>query len=136
MATLTIDHQKICFLIIKAREFDAKMEVETPEPGSSPADDDEREILFDYPDDPTAEEIRGLIANLNEDELAELLALTWVGGGDYDVDEWDDALAEARDNPDALRPDSFLGVPLLGDLLEEGLAELGLSCADVEFDRL
>lgn len=136
MATLTIDHQKICFLIIKAREFDAKMEVETPEPGSNPADDGEREILFDYPDDPTAEEIRGLIANLNEDELAELLALTWVGGGDYDVDEWDDALAEARDNPDALRPDSFLGVPLLGDLLEEGLAELGLSCADVEFDRL
>ena len=136
MATLTIDHQKICFLIIKAREFDAKMEVETPEPGSNPADDGEREILFDYPDDPTAEEIRGLIANLNEDELAELLALTWVGGGDYDVDEWDDALAEARDNPDALRPDSFLGVPLLGDLLEEGLADLGLSCADVEFDGL
>lgn len=136
MATLTIDHEKICYLIIKAREFDAKMDVETPEPGGNPTDNADREILFDYPDDPTAEEIRGLIANLNADEVVELLALMWIGAGDYDVDEWDDALADARDDPDSLRPEAFLGTPLLGDLLEEGLAELGLSCADVEFNRL
>ncbi len=136
MATLTIDHEKICYLIIKAREFDAKMDVETPEPGSNPADDGEREVLFDYPDDPTAEEIRGLLATLNDDELIEVLALTWIGAGDYDVDEWDDAVAVARDNPDSRRAEAFLGMPLLGDLLEEGLAELGLSCADVAFDHL
>jgi hypothetical protein len=136
MATLTIDHEKVCYLIIKAREFDAKMEAEVPEPGDNPADDAEREILFDYPDDPTVEEIRGFLGSLNEDEMIELLALMWVGSGDYDIDEWDDALNDARDDADSRRPDALLGMPLLGDFLDEGLAQFGISCADVELGRL
>jgi len=133
---LTIALEKVCFLIIKAREFDAKMEPEVPEPGDNPTDDAEREILFDYPDDPTVEEIRGFIESLNEDEMAELLALVWVGQGDYDAEDWEEALADARDNPDERRVESFLGIPLLGDFLEEGLAEFGLSCEEVDFNRL
>jgi Protein of unknown function (DUF3775). len=133
---LTIALEKLCFLIIKAREFDAKMEPEVPEPGDNPIDDADREILFDYPDDPTVEEIRGFIESLNEDETVELLALVWVGQGDYDVDEWEEALADARDNPDERRVEAFLGIPLLGDFLEEGLAEFGLSCEDVDLRRL
>lgn len=133
---LTIALEKVCFLIIKAREFDAKMEPEVPEPGDNPTDDAEREILFDYPDDPTVEEIRGFIESLNEDEMTDLLALVWVGQGDYDAEDWEDALADARDNPDERRVESFLGIPLLGDFLEEGLAEFGLSCEEIDFNRL
>lgn len=136
MATLTLDHEKVCYLIIKAREFDAKMEVEAPEPGDNPADDDARQILFDYPDDPTVEEIRGFLATLNEDELTELLALMWVGAGDYDIEEWEEAIGDAREDEDSRRPETFLGTPLLGDFLEEGLAQFGVSCADVEMGRL
>jgi len=55
-------------------------------------DDADREILFDYPDDPTVEEIRGFLESLNEDEATELLALVWVGRGDFDVDEWEEAV--------------------------------------------
>jgi hypothetical protein len=133
---LTIPLEKVCFLIIKAREFDAKMEPEVPEPGDNPIDDADREILFDYPDDPTVEEIRGFIESLNEDETVELLALVWVGQGDYDVEEWEEAVADARDNPDERRVEAFLGIPLLGDFLEEGLAEFGLSCEEVDLRRL
>jgi len=133
---LTIAPERVCFLIIKAREFDAKMEPEVPEPGDNPVDDEDREILFDYPDDPTVEEIRGFLEQLNEDESVELLALLWLGEGDYDADEWEEALAEARDNPDERRTEAFLSVPLLGDFLEQGLAELGYSCEDVELGRL
>ncbi len=133
---LTIALEKVCFLIIKAREFDAKMEPEVPEPGDNPTDDADREVLFDYPDDPTVEEIRGFIESLNEDEIVELLALVWLGQGDYDIDEWDDALADARDNPDERRLEAFLAIPMLGDFLEEGLAEFGLSCEEVDLGRL
>ena len=133
---LTIALEKICFLIIKAREFDAKMEPEVPEPGDNPTDDADREILFDYPDDPTVEEIRGFIESLNEDELAEILALVWIGEGDYDVDEWESAIADARENPDERRPEALLSIPLLGDFLEEGLAEMGYSCSDEKMNRL
>ncbi|MBL8658796.1 MAG: DUF3775 domain-containing protein [Rhodospirillales bacterium] len=136
MATLTLDHEKVCYLIIKAREFDAKMEPEVSEPGDNPTDDAEREILFDYPDDPTVEEIRSFLAAFNVDEMVELLALMWVGSGDYDIDEWEDALEDARDDPDSRRIDAFLGMPLLGDFLEEGLAQFDISCADIEMGRL
>lgn len=133
---LTIALDKICFLIIKAREFDAKMEPEVPEPGDNPTDDADREVLFDYPDDPTVEEIRGFIESLNEDELVEILALVWIGEGDYDVEEWQSAVADARDNPDERRAEALLSIPLLGDFLEEGLAEMGYSCTDEETGRL
>lgn len=133
---LTIDPTKVCYLIIKAREYDAKVEPEIPDPGDNPIDDQDREILFDYPDDPTSEEIKAFIEGLNTDEAAELLALMWIGAGDFDVDEWDAAVAAALDAPESRRADAFLGVPLLADYLEEGLSALGYSCGDVEIDRL
>lgn len=133
---LTIDPAKVCYLIIKAREFDAKMEPEVPDPGDNPIDDADREILFDYPDDPTVDEIRGCIETLNEDESAELLALVWIGGGDYEASDWAAAVKTAREDEDDRRADALLSIPLLADYLEEGLAALGYSCRDVEMGRL
>ncbi len=127
---LTIDPERVCFLIIKAREFDAKMEPEVSDPGDNPIDDDDREILFDYPDDPTVEEIKACLESLNVDEAAEVLALVWIGAGDYELDEWRQAVADARDDADSRRAEALLGIPLLGDFLEEGLAALGYSCED------
>jgi Protein of unknown function (DUF3775) len=133
---LNIAPDKVCYLIIKAREFDAKMEPEVPDPGDNPIDDADREILFDYPDDPTVEEIRGFLESLNEDEVIELLALVWLGRSDYEIEEWDEAIADARNSPEERSLDAFLSIPLLADYLEEGLAEHGYSCEDVELNRL
>lgn len=133
---LTIDPVKVCYLIIKAREFDAKMEPEVSDPGDNPIDDADREILFDYPDDPTVDEIRGCLDALNEDESAELLALVWIGSGDYEARDWRRAVTAAREDPDDRRAEALLSVPLLANYLEEGLAALGYSCRDVEMDRL
>ncbi len=94
---LEIDPTKVCFIIVKAREFDAKTEVVEPDPGSNPADDGGRAVLEDYPDDPVYEELERLIGSLNEDEQANLVALAWLGRGDYTSEEWDEALATARD---------------------------------------
>lgn len=133
---LTIPLEKVCFLIIKAREFDAKMDPEVSDPGDNPIDDDDREILFDYPDDPTVEEIRGFLELINEDEAIDILALVWLGRGDYDVDDWKDAVAAARDAPEERSIEALMGIPLLADFLECGLDELGYSCTDFEIDRL
>ena len=133
---LTIDPERVCFLIIKARAFDAKMEPEVSDPGDNPIDDGNRAVLFDYPDDPTVEEIKACIESLNVDEAAEVLALVWIGAGDYDVSEWRQAVSAARDDPDSRRAEALLGIPLLGDYLEEGLAALGYSCEDTEASHL
>ena len=55
--TLTISPEKVCFVIIKAREFDAKDEVTEPDPGSNPSDDRNAAILEDHDDDPVVEEL-------------------------------------------------------------------------------
>ncbi|MBB6464300.1 DUF3775 domain-containing protein [Aminobacter carboxidus] len=73
----------------------------------------------------TEKELRGLIADLNVDQAAELVALAWVGRGDYDAAEWLDAVAEARQRGNRRTAKYLLGMPMLGDWLEEGLEALG-----------
>jgi hypothetical protein len=43
--TLTISSEKVCFIIVKAREFDAKDAVTEPDPASNPTDDKETAVL-------------------------------------------------------------------------------------------
>jgi hypothetical protein len=68
--------------------------------------------------------------------LRELVALTWIGRGDYDADDWDDVLSEVEDTREKHTIDYLLGTPLLADYLEDALSQFGLSCEDVELDRL
>ncbi|MBK8175565.1 MAG: DUF3775 domain-containing protein [Rhodospirillales bacterium] len=131
---LTISIEKVCYLIGKARAFDAQIAPEASELEDNPLDDP-LEVLFAESDDPAIEELKRFFESLSEDETIELLALTWLGQGDYDVEEWGDALADAKEYADERRVEAFLGIPLLGDYLEEGLAEFGLSCAEFEAGR-
>ena len=135
-ASLEIDLEKVCYIIIKAREFDAKEEGEEEEEGSNAADDSEREILLDFPNDPTYLELRSFLESLNRDEYVDLLALVWLGRGDYTVEEWPEVISEARGIVDKKAPDYLLGIPLLADFLEEGLNALGFSCEDTEREHL
>lgn len=73
----------------------------------------------------TAEELRELINDLNVDEAAELVALAWVGRGDYDASEWTEALTAARERTNRRTAKYLLGMPLLADWLEEGLEAIG-----------
>jgi hypothetical protein len=65
--------------LLKAREFDVKVEPGEPDPGSNPADSGEEEILEDYADDSTSAELKAAIDNLSGDEIVDLIELTWVG---------------------------------------------------------
>jgi hypothetical protein len=131
-----ISTETVCFVIVKARELDVKVAPVELDEGSNASDDAMQRILEDYADDPTYEELRSFLAALSEDELSELVALTWIGRGDYDADDWDDVLDEVRDVREGHTIDYLLGTPLLADYLEEALAQFGLSCEDVELDRL
>ena len=123
--TLSVPMDTLAFIIEKAREFDAEVEVDDPDSGSNAADDNGVAILEDTADNPTEEELTAILAGLNEDELAELLALVWVGRGDFDKQSWGEAINGARATRDKRIVPYLLGTPMLGDLVEEGLAELG-----------
>ncbi len=133
---LTISPEKVCFIIIKAREYDAKEEVDEPDPGSNPSDDKDVEILEDYADDPVVEEITSLINSMSEDEQIDLVAMAWLGRDDYTAADWPEVRKEAAEAHNDRTAAYLLGIPDLGDILEEGLSMLGFSCEDVEMGRL
>ena len=136
---LDTDLETICWLIVKVREF----EVEDAMPAE--AGDDDRTITPDPQDgeeelaetdesrvqeDPIYAEAKRVIDELNEEAQVELVALTWLGRGDYTgSDEWQEALDEAANRHAEINTAEYLlGNPLLADYLEEGLSQLGLSC--------
>jgi hypothetical protein len=135
-AELGISQDKLCYIIIKAREFDVKVDPVEEKIGSNAVDDGERQVLEDFADDPTLAELREAIEDLNEDEVVELIALAWVGRGDFGRAEWREAVALARDRHRLKSADYLIGMPLLGDYLEEGYAALGGSCEAVSIDHL
>jgi hypothetical protein len=119
---LEIDPSKVDEIIQKARMFDAKEELSDPQSGSNATDDDMRDILEDIADDPTYQELLEMIRNLDEDEQIRLVALAWVGRGTFDASEWKDALKQARAEHNNRTAEYLVGLPLLGDYLEEGRA--------------
>ncbi len=127
---ITIDPDKVCHIIVKARAFDAKEEVVEEDYASNPTDEDMREVLQDYPDDPTYDELREFIGSLNEDEQIELVALAWLGRGSFTAEEWEEAKAEAGRAHNERTAEYLLGMPLLADYLSEGLAAFGKSCEE------
>jgi len=134
--TLTISPEKVCFIIIKAREFDAKDEVTEPDPGSNPLDDKDVAVLEDHEDDPVVEELTSFVNCLSEDEQIDLVALTWLGREDYSASDWSTVRDEAARAHNERTADYLLGTPLVGDYLEEGLSMLGYSCEEFELGRL
>ena len=133
---LTISPEKVCFIIMKAKEFDAKDEVTEPDPGSNPSDDMDVEVLEEHADDPVVEEITSLINSLSEDEQIDLVALVWLGRDDYSASDWATVRAEAARAHNQRTAEYLLGTPLVGDFLEEGLSMLGYSCEEFEIGRL
>jgi hypothetical protein len=127
---LGISTEKVRFIIVKARQFDAKEGDADPDEGSNAADDGMADVLEDQPeDDSVRQEIVSFINGLNEEEQINLVALVWVGRGTYDIEDWDDAIDTARTEHNKRTAQYLLGLPLLGDYLAEGLEAF-----DEEFD--
>ena len=134
---LGISTEKVRFVIIKARQFDAKEGDSDPDDGSNAADDGEADVLEDKPDDDAVrQELTSFINGMDEEERANLVALAWVGRETYGTDEWAEALDTARTEHGKRTAQYLLGLPLLGDYLADGLAEFGEDFDDESDEEL
>lgn len=133
---LSITTDKVCYVIVKAREFDVKDVVTDPDDASNASDDSMVSVLEDHADDPVVYELRAAIAAMNEDEQVDLVALAWLGRGDGTMEEWDDLRKEAARAHNQRTASYLLGMPLLADYLEEGLSQFGRSCEEFEMGHL
>src|SRR6516162_8812093 len=129
---LAISPEKVAAILTKARQFDVKDVVTDPDSGSNASDDAMLSVLEDHADDPVRTELIAIIRGLNEDEQVDLVALTWLGRGDGELGDWDDIRAEASRAHNRRTAQYLLGIPLLGDYLEEALAQLGHSVEEFE----
>ena len=125
---MDISTDKVCELILRVREFDVKEGVTDPDSGSNPIDDGSTDVLTSAAGDSTEDQIREFIEGLNDDERHDLVALTWSGRGDFEATDWPEALRTAREREAGPTADYLLGIPNLGDLLDEGLNALGRRC--------
>ena len=131
---LTIDPDKVCGIIVKARVFDAGLDATGDDPGSDLAHGEVEHLeahgeqTDQDEEDNTEDELAAMISTLNEDEQIELVALAWLGRGSYTVEEWADAVSEATRAHNDRTAQYLMGIPLLADYLEEGLAAFELSC--------
>jgi hypothetical protein len=128
--------EQLAYIIEKAREFDAETPPVDADSGSNPTDDNEVAILEDTGDNPTRQELAAALDALDDDQRIEVLALMWLGRGDFERGEWRDALAQAREIHNERETKYLIGTPLLADYLEEALDALGYSREDYETDRL
>lgn len=125
---LDLNPDIVCHIINLAHEFHAKEEVVLPEEPFSPSDDWAMQILAAHAGDSTYAELSTAIADLEPDQQASLVALMWVGRGDFEVSEWQEALDEATREATARTAEYLLATPLVADYLAEGLNQMGYSC--------
>lgn len=129
MAALTITPDVAFSIVLKAREFDVKVPQTDPDSGSNPSDDGSVDALEFGPDDQTQHELASVISDLNDDEQLDLIALIWLGRGDFVLAEWQAARDAAQDIGRERTPRYVIGIPLVGEYLEEGLALFGETIA-------
>ena len=132
MPELQISLDKVCFMIVKAREFDVKDAASDENSGSNATDDNNLDVLESHSDDPVEGELTGFIQAMTDDEQIDLVTLMWFGRGDATPDEWASLREEATHAHNDRTAEYLLGTPLLGDHLEEALSKLDLSCSAYE----
>jgi hypothetical protein len=132
---LRVSSERLFFIVVKAREFDAKVPRSDGASASNPTDDGAREVLDDVLDG-TAEELQGAIDQLSQEEQADLTALVWTGRGDFDRTAFAEARALAHERQHGPTSRYLMGIPNLSDLIEEGVTQLGHSFEEYELGRL
>lgn len=127
---LSLPVETVCYIIAKAREFDAKDAA--TDAGSSPLDEEDLSAaaLEDRPSDPVEEELTTLISDLSEDAQIDLVTLTWLGRDDGSEEDWESLHESAAEAHNEFTANYLCGNPLLSDHLSAGLAVLGFDCAD------
>ncbi|WP_417484799.1 DUF3775 domain-containing protein [Maricaulis salignorans] len=108
-------------LILRARAYDSKEQIDDfqSDPDSSEVDFVESMLTGDR--DPIRDEIKNWIDCLDEESQVELVALYWIGRGDFDGSEFIAAVREALARRSSPTAEYLLGAPMLGDYLETGL---------------
>ena len=128
-----INRTKAYDIALLARAFYAQTDAVKPDRVTDGADKFV-ELLEACSGNAIFEELRDAIDVLNADEKAVLVALVWVGRGDYYADEWEKALDHAKSEHNEHTALYLISMPRLSDYLMAGLSEFGMKCEEADFE--
>lgn len=125
---LELNTETVCRLIQLAREFHAQEEVVIPETRGNPSGDWAAQTLARHVDDLTFQEFRSIINDMEPEQQVQVVALLWIGRGDFSKEEWEEVMDQARDDWTPETAEYLIVHPLLADYLMEGLDLFGYGC--------
>jgi glycine/D-amino acid oxidase-like deaminating enzyme len=132
---LALDPATVRRFIDKAKALSADLNLENLDQSADTVEFDEERLedthhhdglAEEEAEDLTSEELRELIDDLNTDEAASLVAIAWVGRGDFEANDFTTALSEAKERAEGSTSAYLMGMPLLAEHLESGLDSLGV----------
>jgi len=121
---LNVNTGTINLLIELAREFQANLDMPIGEEPGSLEEDWESQALAEHAGNPVLQEFRATIEALNPEDQQQVVALMWLGRGDYALDEADEALGYAAEAWNPNTADYLISHPMLADHLATGLEML------------
>ncbi len=127
MPELTINSDYMRRIIEKMRAIMGREGSVMPDLGGNASDDERPLTLQEGPGDMLAQELVEEITALDVDHKHELVALMWVGRGDFGPQEWQEALELAEDRHTGSTARYLLSHPRVADQIANGLEELGFS---------
>jgi hypothetical protein len=126
-----INPAKVCFVIEKSRELLSE-DIGVQPDASDFADDVDRGRPPDAARGSIRRELVEFIKDLDVDESVALVALAWIGRGDFEPEDWRSAVAAAEERREGPTWKYLLGMALLPDYLEDALSAFGRSCEAFE----
>ncbi|MEO5612131.1 MAG: DUF3775 domain-containing protein [Sphingomicrobium sp.] len=125
----------LCRIILRGREYEAQTPSDS-DGNETPDDVDDEDggtlsVLDDTLNDSVEVELRAVLEDLGEDQLAEVVAFCWVGQGTYEAADWNEAMEEATELASGggkMAVEELMDMPMLASVLEAGLAAFDLSC--------
>ena len=125
-----INQEIICNIIEKAREINIADDLMLSGDRADLSDAEWEEILAEYLDDLSYLELKDLIDELEPDQQQDVIALLYIGRGDFTKNEWKEACQQASTIKIPNRAYYLISKPMLAEYLTEGLAIFGLSCGE------
>lgn len=123
MPELELNTETIRIIIDKVHAFHAQDDVSLPDENEDEAINEDVLMQFatDFAGDAYYQELKATIDDMEPDQQMTLVALMWLGRGDYSLDEWDEAMDFAEESWNSHTADYLLGTALLADYLQEAL---------------
>lgn len=121
MAELELNSDTVRQIIDMAHEFQTRDDVSFEEEPTVADEFWSDQMGETFAGDTYYQELKSVINDLEPDQQISLVALLWLGRGDFSISEWQDALKSAEESWNEHTSDYLIGTPLLSDYLAEAL---------------